>query len=195
MPKKTYVKIDGTWRNVKAVWVKVAGVWRKVIPKGNIGGVWKEFIQYATYLYNRGVDIVSFVTEKFDPGGGWSFSVTNSSDLKLLSGYSWSQGYESEGFIRTSSPINITEYSKLKIQLGTVTGPASHTATGNLSISVNPKDRLYQTVARTTFRVSESGKTIELDLSSFSGNYYIRVGIVSHDVVQFFMEVESIWLE
>lgn len=48
MAKKTWVKVSGTWREVKNVWTKVNGVWKqKVVPKGNVSGSWKEFILYG----------------------------------------------------------------------------------------------------------------------------------------------------
>lgn len=46
MGKKTWANLAGTWRNVKAVWLNVNGTWKKVVPKGNMNGIWKEFISY-----------------------------------------------------------------------------------------------------------------------------------------------------
>ncbi|WP_017728485.1 outer membrane protein assembly factor BamB family protein [Halalkalibacterium ligniniphilum] len=53
MPKKTFVRIGGSWREVKNVWTRISGVWRQqVVPNGRIGGIWKEFIQYILLFYN-----------------------------------------------------------------------------------------------------------------------------------------------
>lgn len=47
MAKKTYIKNNGIWKEVKNVWIKVNGEWKEnIIPKGIIDGIWREFIQY-----------------------------------------------------------------------------------------------------------------------------------------------------
>lgn len=67
MAKQTHIRINGEWRKVKNVWIKVNDEWKqKVIPKGRIDGVWKQFMQYYTpaiFYFNAGA------------GGGGGFSV------------------------------------------------------------------------------------------------------------------------
>ncbi|WP_142414381.1 hypothetical protein [Hathewaya massiliensis] len=45
--KATWIKANGTWKQVKNVWQKVNGVWKKgVMPKVKISGTWKELMSY-----------------------------------------------------------------------------------------------------------------------------------------------------
>ncbi|MED2006684.1 hypothetical protein P4V39_00950 [Brevibacillus borstelensis] len=72
MAKKTWVNIAGTWRNVKAVWLNVNGTWTKVVPKGNLDGVWKELITYYEQFVAAGIGWnVNYTTlvKKFDLQG------------------------------------------------------------------------------------------------------------------------------
>jgi len=45
MAKKTWIKVGGIWKEVKAIWMKVGGVWEKwIISWRKVGGVWEQCI-------------------------------------------------------------------------------------------------------------------------------------------------------
>lgn len=67
--KQTWVNVEGTWRKVKSAWIKVNGLWRKdAVPKGTIGGVWKEFISYYSprYRIRYGTGVTRLLNENFE---------------------------------------------------------------------------------------------------------------------------------
>lgn len=73
MAKATWIKVSGTWKQVKNVWEKVGGVWKqKVIPKGRVSGSWKDFISYfenffvVLYGNNYTNNIVELRNENLD---------------------------------------------------------------------------------------------------------------------------------
>lgn len=65
MAKQTWVNVGGIWKQVKDVWLKENGEWKnEVVPKGKVGGSWKEFITYSIfppYLFLHGNEGVEWV--------------------------------------------------------------------------------------------------------------------------------------
>jgi len=50
MAKRTLLKVNGEWKEVKNVWRNVSGEWiPKVVPKLNVSDVWKECIGYGFF--------------------------------------------------------------------------------------------------------------------------------------------------
>ncbi|MDF1507620.1 hypothetical protein PZE06_05420 [Robertmurraya sp. DFI.2.37] len=106
MTKKTWVNVNGTFRNVKSVWVKINDIWKKCVPKGKVDGIWKEFIIYMKKLYTDGVEEVPF--EGIGTG-----SITKYSDRMFIIA---SGGVQTRERVVTVDMIDITAFNKLFIE-------------------------------------------------------------------------------
>lgn len=172
MAKKTWVNVGGVWKEAKNVWLKVNGVWKsKVIPSANIAGVWKDLIQYILDIYILGTEKVSMVLGINSKGP--DNKLTKNVDHISLSAYRTS-GTASDISVVTDKPINLTNYNKLYVDWY-LPGQTSGSERG-LVVSTN-KNGDY-----TIFDAKLSGGTFtstrvvrELDISSLSGDFYIRV--------------------
>ncbi|PAE20489.1 hypothetical protein CHH80_10780 [Bacillus sp. 7504-2] len=191
------IKVGTGLINPKSINVFRNGAWEmKRMGRVFHLGLWKDFIQYGIYLYNEGVDLVSFAIEQPDRDY-WNFSVQNFPTHKLLTASSWAFNVSGEGSIRTAQTVDITTYKKMKVQIGVMSGADTNQPSGFISISRNPNDRYTGTgtVAINRFKATASGSVVELDISSLTGVYYVRVGLTSSVNSPFSMEVKSIWLE
>lgn len=168
MPKKTYVKIDDSWRNVKAVWIKVAGVWKKVIPKGKIGGVWKEFIQYLFNIYTLGTEHVQIV-----PGytEAWTGNQTtkNADHLYLEARASWANVSWGVVSFVTDKPIDVTSFSKMYVTWSVTSGGNSGAYFGLVT------SKTTKALTASGFSASADNKTQEINIVALQGNYHLAI--------------------
>ena len=50
MPKKTYIKVNGTWKEVTNIWKKVSNIWQdQVMSWKNVQTTWKQCMNYSPY--------------------------------------------------------------------------------------------------------------------------------------------------
>jgi hypothetical protein len=116
MAKATWIKVSGTWKQVKNVWEKVGGVWKqKVIPKGSVSGSWKEYISYYLEFFVQDYDNVyriapdTYARVSVNSLSNLSaFAINIDGDTLIASGNS-----SAIGFIKKISPSGVELISKV----------------------------------------------------------------------------------
>lgn len=192
MTKATWVNIGGTWKKVKDVWVNIGGVWKpKVIPKGNIDGAWKEFMSYGFYIYRDGTELYPITIGLNTAGASGTLTkLSDSMRLQTRGSSSLAHTYGS-----TNSLIDVTEYTKLCVEWASTTNSLDSMSGLQLSTSRTVGYINSAVVARKFVNSSFSKRIDVLDISSFSGSYYIRVGASAPDAVWNYLDIYKIWLE
>lgn len=186
MSKGVFIKRNGQLRKVVNVWTKKNGALKdEVMPKGLIGGSLREFMScniFPPYLYKDGVEF----------NRGW--------DAYQERGFNREESYirltEDTNFIYTKGMLDLTEYDTLYVEWEQLN---LHSGFG-IAISAS-KDVGYvhfpDEAGVANYNTSEqfSTRVDTLDISSLSGDYYIRIdiGLMAGDVPN--LKVYKVWLE
>lgn len=162
MPKNTWVNVAGTWREVQNVWMNVGGVWKqKVVPKGNINGTWKEFMQYILYLDFLDFSVIyKALTATVEITSDFIRILPTDKDGHLLVG----------AYVGTVQRLNLSDYNTLSVDMMSETnGQALEVI---ISRARTTDDSYYEAIVRTDLTQNQL-HTAVLDVSSFTGDYYI----------------------
>lgn len=168
----------------------VGGAWVDKTAKSYQNGEWVDWILYllkdgAVQGLSGGFYTVGYSSEmtiSFDTAGQMTISIDG-----------WSQG-NSQGGAYSNKPIDVTPYNKMSfvIQLSqTVNG----TAAGKVGITLT-LDGTWTSVASTSLVNTTDEQTVEVDISSVTGEYYIQMILRGHyDGVGNTWAVKRIYLE
>lgn len=191
MAKKPWVNINGAWHAVKNVWVNIGGTWKqKVIPKGNIAGVWKDFIQYSFDIYKLGVENIPIV---LNTQYGNCYLIKNATDIYLSVAKSYSGSYGSMTAV-TDTPIDLTNYSTLFLTLeGVQTFTSQAQRDVFLRVGTDKSNTGY--VAQRRITNADANTTISLDVSTLSGEYYVKFYLYTVDMSDTHIYFNHLWLE
>lgn len=168
MSNKTWINVNGIFKEVKNVWQNINGTWKqKIIPKGNINGAWKNFIQYILILYNYGVSNVPF--------SGYSSSFSYELDYMQL----YMRGrfdYTDSTYLATMDMIDLTNYTKIRFTTELTTTSNMNNLHMRLGASTSRTSRnfnayVYKNFTNTT---GETKRTYTVDISDLTGMYYIK---------------------
>lgn len=194
------IKVGTGQTKPKAIHVFKGGVWllKKVgyVFKNN---VWTPFIKYMFSIYNSGVEGLPLVRSTFTGLGTITTNpVTKFADRIEISAYGERlNNTRSDASIVTDTMINITEYSKVLVEYS---GTAS-SGTGECGIAVGTtkngsffNDYTARALGPSIFQ-NESRLTVELDIRSLVGSYYIRVHSYNDSNNNRNTAVYRIWLE
>lgn len=193
MAKKTWIKQNGSWKEIKNVWTNVNGVWKqKVIPKGNILNTWKEFKTYGVGVYGllyQKQEIGGTFIQDYDyrPSGTSTF-VNNSYNVMRFNNTN-----RAVSSIRTSEKIDVTSFSKLHIEWEATTTYDANIRIGLSSVASKPGMVVYLQ------QVKSFNKMIStVDISSITGLQYVRafiegIAYTSNQAIN--LSIYNIWLE
>ncbi|MBA9027506.1 hypothetical protein [Peribacillus huizhouensis] len=199
MAKNTWFKTAGTWKKAVNVWQNINGVWKqRVIPKGNISGVWKDFIQYIINLYINGISNVSWGLYKSRTQTIASIAYSEQTLNFNFRCDSDGAGSSRSFAMYTPEMYDLTSASKVTVEFAEIRLGTS-TQNNPLYLIVSTQQTGLATVynARTSYFKTgvSSNITLELDVSSLSGDFYIRLNATNTDVNDNYAHIRKITIE
>lgn len=171
----------------------IDGAWVSVTAKSYRNGVWVEWI---TYLFNDGDTCV-------DITGGWTNSGYSYSGTVDGSTYKYTNTAPTVGntikvsvgaelkvaIAGTANKINLTDTKTVAVDVESVVGQAFVIVTTSKALESN-----Y--AVRKALTASSAGTTVNLDVSTLSGNYYIAVFTYgSTSVTSRSAAIKKVWCE
>ena len=162
----------------------VSGVWRDVVAKSYQGGEWVDWVRY---LYQNG-------NEFTDLSGGWDIrnttagSVTkNENSIKFaLVGKNAQWTY---GAANTKNKINLSNVRTIKLNDDFTTSITNQTTLPQLAIAESTNVSYDQNTGALTF-VNAYSTSGSLDVSTFTGEYYVFVICVMHGSSNFYANLK-----
>lgn len=192
MPKKTWINVNGVYKEVKDIWQNVNGYWKnQTIPRVNILDDWKELIEYKRFLYNYGVYGNDWDLRHFDRGTYREFE--DHIHLRVESYYQYNVFQSAQIQLINQVPIDVTPYNKLCVDIELIST--------SYHFSVGVADRANSTgkfLSHQSFNGSRDTRTVaEIDLSSVYGDVYIRFSGGTNNLFNSVVEnkIYSVWLE
>lgn len=148
MSKKTWVKVEGEWKEVKNVWVRINSSWKdKAIPFIKVDGVLKEVIEYPPEVIEGDYDWNNIYI-------GESLEVIIPEEIRNESVVSYEKMFQNSEVYYVEAPYSKNVNNMKSMFLGS--------KAENLSVS----DLNTKNVKDVSYMFSDS-KSVSLDLTSF----------------------------
>lgn len=150
-----------------------------------------DFVDYSIpyFLYNLGDECTNIT-------GGWVDKIIRGTAIvtkNIDNLYLLSEGTSSDGIFVTQNTIDLTEYTKLKIEYkaNTTSGWADICiGTSNLTNALWDSNTAGMHLIDTDVRIVS-----EVDITAIVGSYYIKIGTGSGGIAGMYLNAYKIWLE
>lgn len=203
--KKGSKTINGVWNSSKSRYeissIKEYGTWIVTATNGmdvkeqdvlvDVAMDYTIHMRYNEYLYYRGNNIYDFYQSYYQGSKG---SITFNSDHVEIYGYYPDAGAQTVISLRTRNKVDITNYSKLKFKVDSITGGPWFVGFGLGTASPIDDNEVSGAYVRTNDINFTSG-ILTLDISSVTGSYYVEASLNTGRNVTAYVKISEIWLE